>query len=278
MGAGVIVIELRTLGTLDLHSAEGRELHSLLAQPKRVALLAYLCIAQPRGFHRRDTLLGLFWPNSDQEHARTSLRKSLHILRRALGDDAILSRGDEEVAVDFQLVTCDVAAFETSVKAGRLEEALELYRGDLLAGFFIDEAPEFEQWLHSERTRLRSSAARAALALSEQLAASGHIAAAVTLARRALELSDTDERAVQKGIDLQVRAGDRAGAIQAYETFARHLATEYGTEPSGETRSVIERIRAGTGTVGHEAEAKRSANPSSTLSLAPEERSGAPDE
>src|ERR1700687_3663667 len=203
------VIELRTLGTLDLHSANGRELHSLLAQPKRVALLAYLCIAQPCGFHRRDTLLGLFWPNSDQEHARTSIRKSLHILRRALGGDAILSRGDEEVAVDFQLVPCDVAAFEASVKANRLEEALELYRGDLLAGFFIDEAPEFEQWLHSERTRLRSSAARAALTLSEQLEVSGDVAAAVTWARRSLELSETDERALHKLIELQWRAGDR---------------------------------------------------------------------
>ena len=48
-------IELRTLGTLDLRAADGRELYSLLAQPKRIALLAYLCIAQPRGFHRRDT-------------------------------------------------------------------------------------------------------------------------------------------------------------------------------------------------------------------------------
>ena len=112
-------IELRTLGTLDLHSAEGRELHSLLAQPKRIALLAYLCVAQPRGFHRRDTLLGLFWPDSDQEHARTSLRKSLHLLRRALGDAAIVSRGDEEVAVDFQLVSCDTVAFEGKVKANR---------------------------------------------------------------------------------------------------------------------------------------------------------------
>src|SRR6202022_1941284 len=130
------VIELRTLGTLDLHSANGRELHSLLAQPKRVALLAYLCIAQPCGFHRRDTLLGLFWPNSDQEHARTSLRKSLHILRRALGEDAILSRGDEDVAVDFERVSCDVIEFEASLKANRLEEALDRYHGDLLASVF----------------------------------------------------------------------------------------------------------------------------------------------
>jgi DNA-binding SARP family transcriptional activator len=244
-GLGMPLIELRTLGTLDLHSAEGRELHSLLAQPKRVALLAYLCIAQPHGFHRRDTLLGLFWPDSDQEHARASLRKSLHILRRALGDDAILSRGDEEVAVDFHLVSCDAAAFEANVKANRLEEALELYRGDLLAGFFIDEAPEFDQWLHSERMRLRAGAAHVALAFSDQLIAGGNVAAALTWARRSLELSDTDEHALRKLIELQCQAGDRTGAIRTYEEFARHLGVEYGTQPSSETRSVIERIRSG---------------------------------
>ena len=250
------VIELRTLGTLDLHSAEGRELNSLLAQPKRIALLVYLCIAQPRGFHRRDTLLGLFWPDSDQEHARTSLRKSLHILRRALGDDAILSRGDEEVAVDFQLVSCDTAAFQASVKANRLEEALGLYRGDLLAGFFIEEAPEFDRWLHSERMGLRASAARAALTLSDQYDTSGNVAAALTWARRSLELSDTDEHALRKLIELQCKAGDRTGAIQTYETFARHLSAEYQTEPSAETRSLIERIREGKETLRSEREAQ----------------------
>src|SRR4029077_12339634 len=93
-------IQFRTLGTLDLRAADGRELHFLLAQPQRIALLAYLCIAEPRGYHRRDTLLGLFWPDADQEHARTSLRKSVHLLRRALGDDSVVSRGGEEIGGD----------------------------------------------------------------------------------------------------------------------------------------------------------------------------------
>jgi DNA-binding SARP family transcriptional activator len=250
------LIELRTLGTLGLHSAEGRELHSLLAQPKRVALFVYLCIAQPHGFHRRDTLLGLFWPDSDQEHARASLRRSLYLLRRALGENAIRSRGDEEVAVDFELVWCDAAAFEASVRANRLEEALDLYRGDLLAGFFIDEAPEFDQWLQSERTRLRACAARAAEALSDQLSASGKVASALTWARRSLELSDNDERALRKLIELQCKAGDRTGAIQTYERFARHVAAEYQTEPSAEARSLIERIRSGKETLGRETAVK----------------------
>ena len=87
------VIEFRTLGTLDLKGPDGRELYSLLAQPKRIALLAYLCIAAPRGFHRRDTLLGLLWPEVDQAHARASLRNALHVLRHTLGETAFTRAG-----------------------------------------------------------------------------------------------------------------------------------------------------------------------------------------
>ena len=238
-------IEFRTLGTLDLRAADGRELHSLLAQPKRIALLAYLCIAQPRGYHRRDTLLGLFWPDSDQEHARTSLRKSLHILRRALGEDAILSRGDEEVAVDFQRVSCDVASFEDLIGGNRFQDAVKLYGGDLLPGFFVDDAAEFEQWLNAERSRLRAAAGRAAYTAAEQLEKTRDYAGAVSLARRSLELADIDERTMRKLITLQFKAGDRASAIETYEAFARHLTAEYQTEPSAQTRSLIEQIRVG---------------------------------
>ncbi|HEV7388293.1 MAG TPA: BTAD domain-containing putative transcriptional regulator, partial [Gemmatimonadaceae bacterium] len=247
------VIELRTLGTLDLRAADGRELHSLLAQPKRIALLVYLCIAEPRGYHRRDTLLGLFWPDSDQEHARTSLRKSLHILRRSIGEDAILSRGDEEVAADFGRISCDVASFDELFRNNRFKEALELYRGDLLTGFFVDDAPVFEQWIQAQRSRLRASAARAAYAAAEQLEKTGDYAGAVSFARHSLELADTDERTLRKLIALQFKAGDRAAAIETYEAFARHLAAQYQTEPSSETRSLVEQVRTGPEGVGRKA-------------------------
>jgi len=236
-------LQFRTLGTSDLRGADGRELHSLLAQPKRIALLAYLCIAEPRGYHRRDTLLGLFWPDSDQEHARTSLRKSLHVLRHALGEDAIVSRGDEEVAVDFQFISCDVASFDNLISSNQFEDALQLYGGDLLPGFYVDDAPEFEQWLQAERTRLRTAAARAAYRGAEQLEKSGDYLGAVSLARRSLQLANTDEHTLRKLISLQFKAGDRGAAIETYEAFARALAAEYQTEPAAETRSLIKQIR-----------------------------------
>src|SRR5256885_13464244 len=130
------MIELRMLGRLSLTGADGREVRGLLGQPRRLALLAYLAAASPQGFHRRDSLLALFWPELDQEHARAALRQALHVVRDALGADVIVTRGDEEVALDFDLMWCDVVAFDRAVAAEQFSEALDLYRGDLLEGFF----------------------------------------------------------------------------------------------------------------------------------------------
>jgi len=237
------VIEFRTLGTLDLRRADGSELHSLLAQPKRVALLTYLCVASPRGFHRRDTLLGLFWPNVDQTHARTSLRNALHVLRHSLGENAFHSRGDEEVAVNFDVIWCDAVTFDERVASHDVDGGLDLYRGDFLTGFFLDDVPSFERWVESERTRLRASAAQAARVAAERHEAERDLTEAVSLARRAVDLAATDERAVRGLIELLARVGDRAGALHAYENFAQHLAAEFGAEPSTETRALLAHLR-----------------------------------
>src|SRR6184192_3501559 len=125
------MIELSMLGRLSLTGADGREVRGLLGQPRRLALLAYLAAATPQGFHRRDSLLALFWPELDQEHARAALRQALHVVRDALG------AGAEEIGLAFDHVSCDVGAFERAVAVGQFREALDLYRGDLLEGFFI---------------------------------------------------------------------------------------------------------------------------------------------
>src|SRR5436190_8782277 len=113
------MIEFRLLGTLHLTDAEGREVKSLLTRPRRLALLAYLAAATPRGFHRRDTLLALFWPELDQEHARAALRQALHVLRGAFGAGMVVTRGDEEIALNVDHLWCDVVAFDAAITAGR---------------------------------------------------------------------------------------------------------------------------------------------------------------
>jgi DNA-binding SARP family transcriptional activator len=112
------MIRLWTLGLLDLRDAAGDELGVVLRQPKRLALLAYLAVATPRRFHRRDTLLALFWPELDQEHARAALRRALYFLRSAIGAEVVTGRGDDEVGVPEAALWCDTAAMDQALAAG----------------------------------------------------------------------------------------------------------------------------------------------------------------
>ena len=238
------MIELRLLGRLTLTSADGRDVRALLGQPRRLALLAYLAAATPPGFHRRDSLLALFWPELDQEHARAALRQALHVVRDALGADAVASRGDEEIGLDVDRVSCDVAAFGRAVEQAEFREALDLYRGDLLEGFFISGAPDFERWLEAERSRLRDMAARAARMLGEHYEADGNLTTAAHWVRRALELAPNEEALLRRLVTVLDRHGDRAGALQAYAEFTARLAEEYQAQPAPETEALVAAVRA----------------------------------
>lgn len=237
------MIELRCLGSIDLRSSERGPATRVIAQPKRYSLLAYLVLANPRGFHRRDMLIALFWPESDDEHARTGLRIALSFLRRELGDDVIITRGDD-VAVNKESVRCDVDAFESALNAGDLQTALSLYRGDLLPGLHVSMSPEFERWLDAERERLLRRVNDAALKLSAGREGAGDWEGAIKWLRFALNLASDDEAVVQRLIRLFDRAGDRAGALRTYELFAQRMATEFDAEPAPETRALVAGIRA----------------------------------
>src|SRR5204862_4276961 len=98
MPAKALTLEL--LGGVELRGTDRSAADGLLAQPKLVALLAYLALSpRDRRYQRRDRLVALLWPELDQTHARTALRKAVHAIRSALGPEAILSRGDEEVSL-----------------------------------------------------------------------------------------------------------------------------------------------------------------------------------
>ena len=237
------MIELRTLGTLELRTTDGQELRPILQQPKRLALFAYLALAMPRRFHRRDALLVLFWPELDTEHARGSLRRSLHFLRRTLGDNVIVGRGDEEIGIAPDAVWSDVLAFEEASEAGDLATALSLYRGDLLDGFYIAGAPDFERWLDRERARLLARAARGGWTFAERLAAERHADAAAR-ARWAASLTPHDDTAHRRLVSLLADTGDRVGATRAFDDFAKRLRADYEIEPSSELCAVVATIRA----------------------------------
>ncbi|MFQ5570573.1 MAG: BTAD domain-containing putative transcriptional regulator [Rhodothermales bacterium] len=217
------MIELRILGSPNLRRTAGEGAGAVHLQPKRLALLAYLALASPAGFCRRDKLLALFWPELNEEHARNALSQVVYQLRRALDNEAVISRGTEELRVSSKTCWCDAVAFENALEDDHLTEALDLYRGPLLDGLHVSEAPEFEHWLEIERERHCRRAGEAAAALSER-----------------------DEAALRRLMTVLDSLGDRAGALHAYEAFARHLAQELDLSPSTETRKLTARLRTPT--------------------------------
>lgn len=241
------MIRLQLLGSVELTNGDGAQAHSVLAQPKRVALLAYLAIARPRGFHRRDKLLALFWPDSDEAHARNALRQAIHFLRKALGAELVLSRGEGEIGLDRDVVWVDVIELERLVEEGSATPALELYRGGLMESFHVPGAADFDEWLADERRRLKHLAWQLAISASEIAAGQGRLEDAVPLARRAVAIRPLNEVSGRVLMALLSDAGDRAGALNVYARLENGLREEYDTDPELETVELVERIRQGDG-------------------------------
>ena len=236
---------LRTLGALELTGpASDDALADLLARPKPLGLLLFLALADGGGVQRRDTLLGLFWPDADNERARSSLRQAVYQLRRALGADVIAGRGDE-VGIVRGTIRCDASRFLDCIRDGDLAGALELYRGDLLPGFFVEGAPAFDRWLDARRGQLHEAASMAARALAEAAEKKEDVAAALAWSRRAVSLAPGDEPAVQRLITLLAGSGDRTAALRAHADFALHMRTHYDLEPSAGTHALVAALRDG---------------------------------
>src|SRR6266568_4135560 len=208
------MLKLQLLGSLDLLDA-GRDISPVLRRPKSLALLAYLAAARPRGFHRRDTLPALFWPALDQAHARNALRQTVHSLRHELGGHVLIGRGEEELGVDSARLWCDVAQFEAHLDGHDLKAAVALYRGELLHGFHVSGANEFEAWQDQERKYLAKRALTATLDLSKQAERGGEYPTAVTWAKRAVEIGPYDESALRWLLRLLDHIGRRSDTVRA---------------------------------------------------------------
>jgi len=135
-------------------------------------------------------------------------------------------------------------------------DAVALYRGDFLDGFFLSHAAQaFEHWVDEQRARLRGMAARAVWAVAATRRAAGDVSGAVDMARRAASFSPDSEPEVARVIAFLDAAGDRGGALAAYDDLVRRLATEFEAEPAPETRALVREIRSRSQAAGRSSRA-----------------------
>jgi len=235
------VFRLDLLGD-PLFSGPGGPVQGSAAHKRRVALLAVLAVARGRPVGR-ERLLGLLWPELNGDAARHNLSESLYVLRKELGENAIVSAAAGDVALDRAVVDSDVAEFQELLEAGDAEAAARLYRGPLLDGFYVADAPEFERWAEGERERLARAHARALETLAESAEAEGSALRAVDWWRMLAGHDPYSSRTALRLVRALDAAGERPSALRAAASHALLLREELGVEPDPDFQAFVARLR-----------------------------------
>ncbi len=241
------MIELYILGPAEIRNERGELAYSFLSGPKRLALLTYLLLYRPRGYQRRDSLLPMFWPDHDQKSARNALSNMLFHIRKTLGEAAIRNRGHEEIKLDTSAFWSDAIQFEKALDKKNYEQAIQLYRGELLKGFHVpDVSPAFDQWLTRERNRYQSMALQRTLKLAEDAVTAGLNKKAQQLADKAIEIDPKNEEVRINQIYILGQIGDRAGATKALNAYSSWSFEEFGEYPSSDITQFVEGLKTDT--------------------------------
>lgn len=239
---------LLTLGTLRLLStAEETILGEHGHHRRRLALLAVVAAAGDRG-RSRDQLLGLFWPDVSQSRARHSLEQLIYAVRTSL--DGPVFAGTNPLVLNTAFVSSDIADYLHALAGEDRERAVELYAGPFLDGFYLDNAPDFQQWLDSERARIEASYSAALDGLAKSAHASGDAAAAVRWRQKLVELDPVSSKHATGLIQALMDAGDHPAALKYAEHYEALVAQELGTTAGPAVTALVaqlrERVRSGS--------------------------------
>ena len=243
-------LEIFTLGKLQIQ----RNGLTLADFPTRKveALLIYLaCTGRS---HPREQLAELLWDDRTQSQSLTNLRATLSRLNEKLAPFILINRKDVSINPQAQ-VWVDAVELNTALEsnkrplsisaANRLEQALTLYKGDFLAGFYLSESRGFEDWQFAERERLKVGVMEALSQLATFYSEHGRFDAGLAQATRLLELDPLREDTHRHMMMLLASSGQRSSALQQYDICRQILAEEFGVEPEVETTTLYHQIRSG---------------------------------
>ncbi|MBA3522056.1 MAG: protein kinase [Gemmatimonadales bacterium] len=218
---------------------------ALPAVPRRaLAFLALLAASHGVGLSR-DKVIALLWPESDDEHARGTLRQTLHTLRRDLRAPDILL-GADSLRLNPEIITSDIREFDSALAAGDLERAAACYAGPFLDGFHIAGAAEFERWVEGQRSEYAGQASATIESLARDAGRRGDGERAVQWWRRLAALDPLNSRVALELMQALAAAGNPAGALQYARVYQSLMREELGTGPDPAVLALVSRLRGGS--------------------------------
>ncbi|MFZ0544665.1 MAG: tetratricopeptide repeat protein [Candidatus Promineifilaceae bacterium] len=245
------MLEISLLGEVTIQS-HGKSITRFRSQ-KEIALLAYL--AHSGQTHSREALADLLWEARSTTQSLSNLRTVLARLRKQVGDDLIVTRKTVAVtpavheqtdSVRFQAMVAGAGGERSITAVNLLKQGLELYRAEMMAGFYLPNAPRFNDWLVIEQERLHQTAMRGYRQLAGWQEEQGVFSAGVTTAQRWVSWDPLDETAQQQLMRLLAYDGRISEAITVYEKCRQLLGTELGLSPAPATTALNEAIQTGS--------------------------------
>ena len=228
---------LTTFGELALHATDG----TAVAAPRRkpLALLAIVAAHEPDGI-ARERLLGLLWPESTPERARSTLSQTLYALRTDLQASPVT--GTVTLHLDPEVVDADVLAFRRASEAGAVSEAARIARRPFLDGVAFAGCVEFDSWAEGVRAEFERLVAHAHLTRARAASRTGD-PAAVEHWRRACLAMPLDSLVTREAARALASAGDRLAAVQLLQNHVTALVRELSARPDHETTALIDELR-----------------------------------
>jgi DNA-binding SARP family transcriptional activator len=234
------VFSLRLLGTPSVEGEQG-PITGRPVQRHRLALLALLATAPSQALSR-DKLISYLWAESDTARARHLLSVSVHVLRRALGEKALLTEGDD-LRLNTDVIQPDVVEFELALARDDPKQAVGLYVGPFLDGFYLGGAPEFEQWVDDERARRAQRYEQALEELGQAAEDGGDFVAAARWWRQLAKEQPYSARIAVRVIKGLAASGDRGEAVLYARQYEALLAEELEIPPDADVTELVERLQ-----------------------------------
>jgi DNA-binding SARP family transcriptional activator len=215
------------------------------SQRRQLALLAVLSAPAARPYSR-DKLGAVLWPEATSEHARRLLSDTIYVLRTALGDDVILTAG-ENVSINVDRLQVDVLEFTRATAKGDYRKAVDIRNGGgpFLDGARLLDSSEFEHWAEVTKSDLDAAYRDALRRIAGAASSAGDLPGAVGWWRR---LAGEDPLSASVAVEL-LRAldatGDRSAALAFARVYENLVRSELDSLPDPSFVAIVAKLRRG---------------------------------
>ena len=261
-------LRLKTFGGALVEGPSG-PLAGAMTQRRRLAVLSVLAASDGVS---RDRIVGMLWPENDEERARHALAQLLHSLRRDVGDE-LLGGGPTSLRLNSNVLSSDVQEFASALARSDLERAADLYRGAFLDGFYLNGCPDFERWVDERRAALAHQAEETIEKLAKR---ETDPTRATSWWRRLAALRPLDSRIALGLMQAAARAGDRAGALDHVRVHAELLRAELDAPLPAELASFADSLREAASQPGTSVAPATESEPAQAEATAPPARRSTP--